>query len=98
MREILPLALGNPGWSGAPPRWDFRPFIVVLVALPLLRSWLGLRLRPIVWLVAVAVAPVFTGIGDAIGFSLLVPMLLLPAATMGVILRSRSRRRPADGV
>jgi hypothetical protein len=98
MGDFLTLALGNPGWSGAPPRWDFRPFIVVLVALPVLRLWLGLRLRPIVWLVAVAVAPVFTGIGDAIGFSLLVPMLLLPVATAGLVLRTRSRRRPAGGV
>lgn len=98
MGEILSLALGNPGWPTAPPRWDFRPFIVVLVGLPLLRSWLGLRLRPIVWLLGVAVAPVFTGIGDAIGFSVLVPLLLLPTATAGVILRTRSRRHPAGGV
>lgn len=98
MGGIFALAIGNPGWPSVRPQWDLRPLVVIAVALPILRYWLFLRLSPIVWLVAAAVAPVFTGLGDVVGFSLLVPAALLAAAAGSLVMRTRSRRRAPGGV
>jgi len=96
--DIVTLAIGNPGWPSARPRWDLRPLVVVAIALPILRYWLYVRLRPLVWLVAAATAPAFTGLGDAIGFSVLVPVTLLVAATGSFVMRTRARRHVPGGV
>lgn len=98
MGDIIALAIGNPSWPSSRPNWDLRPLVVIVAALPILRYWLYLRLRPIVWLATAAAAPVFTGLGDAIGFSVLVPLTLLAAATGSLVMRTRSHRDASGGV
>ena len=87
-----PLGVGVPGWPAPSTEWDWWPFLGIAITLLIARRALRLRLRPPVFLAAVAVGPVFAWLVDSWGAVPAIATMLGSAAILSWV----RARRPGD--